>query len=169
MLTRVLAAVADAEPRVVVGPALPVPHGVVVTREDPPGGGPVAATAAGLAELPADVDTVVLLAADLPFLTAAAVTVLRHTLTSSEAADGVLYVDPDGRRQLLCGAWRVAALRERLAALPSPAGAAMRALLADLTVVELRGADTGTPPWFDCDTEAAVDAANAVADDRLRY
>src|SRR3954469_15553631 len=47
MLIRVLAAVHDADPRVVVGlvpPDLPVQ--VHSTREDPPGGGPVAAAAA---------------------------------------------------------------------------------------------------------------------------
>lgn len=51
MRDRVLAAVADAAPRVLVGPAGAVPPGVRVTREDPPGGGPVAAAAAGLALL----------------------------------------------------------------------------------------------------------------------
>src|SRR4051794_32414899 len=39
MLAPVLAAVADAEPRIVVGPPQPVPQGVVVVREDPPRGG----------------------------------------------------------------------------------------------------------------------------------
>ena len=43
MLGTVLAAVADAERRIVVGPPQPVPEGVVVVREQPPGGGPVAA------------------------------------------------------------------------------------------------------------------------------
>src|SRR4051794_41365337 len=49
MLAAVLAAVADAAPRVVVGPPQPVPPGVVVGREDPPRGGPLAAVRAGLA------------------------------------------------------------------------------------------------------------------------
>lgn len=170
MLARVLAAVADAVPRMVVGPPHPVPDGVLVVREEPPGGGPVAATVAGLAALPTEVDVVVLLAADLPFLTMAAVTTLRSALAASGAADGAVYVDQDGRRQLLCGAWRTRALRERLGTLATPAGAAMRALLADLTVVEVAGRtdDSGAPPWFDCDTEAAVQAANAVAGRRSR-
>lgn len=54
MLSRVLAAVSDAAGRVVVGPASLssiVPAGVRVVQEEPAGGGPVAALAAGLAEL----------------------------------------------------------------------------------------------------------------------
>ena len=69
MRDRVLAAVADATPRVLVGAAQAVPAGVRVVREDPPGGGPVAAAAAGLALLPPDTTVVALLAADLPLLT----------------------------------------------------------------------------------------------------
>ncbi|RIW42216.1 bifunctional protein IspD/ispF [Micromonospora endophytica] len=50
MRERVLAEVADASPRILVGPG-PAPQGVRLTREVPPGGGPVAAIAAGLALL----------------------------------------------------------------------------------------------------------------------
>src|SRR3712207_8857614 len=45
----VLAAVADAAQRIVVGPPQPAPADVLVVREEPPGGGPVAALRAGLA------------------------------------------------------------------------------------------------------------------------
>ncbi|WP_192771933.1 molybdenum cofactor guanylyltransferase [Plantactinospora soyae] len=48
MRDRVLAAVVDAAPRIVVGATGDLPAGVHGTREQPPGGGPVAATAAGL-------------------------------------------------------------------------------------------------------------------------
>ncbi|MEH0928540.1 NTP transferase domain-containing protein [Micromonospora sp. CPCC 205558] len=79
MRDRVLAAVADATPRVLVGAAQAVPAGVRVVREDPPGGGPVAAAAAGLALLPPDTTVVALLAADLPLLTRAAIgDLLKH-------------------------------------------------------------------------------------------
>src|SRR5687768_1070225 len=67
MLAAVLAAVPDAERRIVVGPPQPAPYDVVQVREQPPGGGPVAALRAGLAEVRTDV--VALLAGDLPFLT----------------------------------------------------------------------------------------------------
>src|SRR4051795_13298015 len=49
MLTPGLTAVDGAAPRVVVGPSQPVPAGVRLVREQPPGGGPVPALAAGLA------------------------------------------------------------------------------------------------------------------------
>ncbi|MEU4632796.1 NTP transferase domain-containing protein [Micromonospora chalcea] len=88
MLHRVLAAVADADQRIVVGPSGPVPGGVRTTREEPPGGGPVAAIAAGLALLDPGTTTVALLAADLPLLTAAAVTELRRALDTPAAERG---------------------------------------------------------------------------------
>lgn len=88
MLHRVLAAVADADQRIVVGPSGPVPDGVRTTREEPPGGGPVAAIAAGLALLDPGTTTVALLAADLPLLTAAAVTELRRALDTPAAERG---------------------------------------------------------------------------------
>nr|MDP9460395.1 NTP transferase domain-containing protein [Actinomycetota bacterium] len=91
MLAAVLAAVADADRRVVVGPPQPLPDDVVRVREEPPGGGPVAALRAGLPEVPTDV--VAVLAGDLPFLTGDLVTQLRAGL----CADGVLVVDESGR------------------------------------------------------------------------
>ncbi|MGN9775142.1 molybdenum cofactor guanylyltransferase [Micromonospora sp. H33] len=157
MRDRVLAAVADADPRILVGPAAGVPRGVLVTREEPPGGGPVAATAAGLVLLPGDATVVALLAADLPLLTRAAIDDLLHHLDTG--ADGVCFVDEAGRRQTLCGVWRVAALRgavDRLAADEPLAGAPLRALLHGLTVQEVPWHGDGPPPWFDCDTDEDV-------------
>ncbi|MEU7926077.1 NTP transferase domain-containing protein [Micromonospora sp. NPDC049107] len=188
MRDRVLAAVGDAAPRVLVGPADDVPDDVRVTREDPPGGGPVAATAAGLALLDPDTTLVALLAADLPLLTRAAIGDLLTHLTAAgrpapaapadtpalaapadspalglhpEAVDGVCFVDADGRRQSLCGVWRVDALRAGLLRLAaerggSPAGASMRALLAGLAIHDVPWAGAGPPPWFDCDTDEDV-------------
>ncbi|MET7966072.1 NTP transferase domain-containing protein [Micromonospora sp. NPDC005305] len=160
MLHRVLAAVADAGERIVVGPAGPVPEGVRMTREEPPGGGPVAGTAAGLALLDAGTTTVALLAADLPLLTPAAVAALRGALDGS-AAGMACYVDGAGRRQHLCAVWRVGALRgalDRLAAERGGTvdGAPVRALLAGTTVREVSWSGSGPPPWFDCDTDEDV-------------
>lgn len=112
MLARVLAAVVGAEPRIVVGPVpVGLPAGVRVTRERPAGAGPVAAIAAGLALVDPDVEMVAVLAADLPLITAEALAALRETLRGRPAADGALFRDENGRRQLLCGVWRTAALR----------------------------------------------------------
>ena len=181
MRDRVLAAVADATPLVLVGPADVVPAGVRVTREDPPGGGPVAATAAGLALLDPDTAVVALLAADLPLLTRAALGALLDHLDGNGTApagdgtqpdrmsaaggeqrpDGVCFVDASGRRQSLCGVWRVAALRAALARLTVErdgdlAGASVRALLTGLVVREVPWSVDGPPPWFDCDTDEDV-------------
>jgi molybdopterin-guanine dinucleotide biosynthesis protein A len=168
MLDRVLAAVATAQPRIVVGPAtLDVPAGVLVTCEQPPGGGPVAALAAGLAMLPeqAAPGEVALLAADLPFLTAADVDALLATLRArtgvpvpagAEAApaDGAVYVDGSGRRQWLCGVWRIRALRRRLAGLGDPCGRRLGDLLAGPRILPVSVCTPGgPPPWYDCDTE----------------
>ncbi|WFF04183.1 NTP transferase domain-containing protein [Micromonospora sp. WMMD964] len=185
MRDRVFAAVTDATPRVLVGPADAVPPGVRVVREDPPGGGPVAAAAAGLTLLDPDTSLVALLAADLPLLTRAAIRYLlnhldretsdtepatdglapapsaRSGLGSERRPDGVCFVDGDGRRQSLCGVWRVAALRAGLDRLTaeragSLSGAPVRALLAGLVVREVPWSGDGPPPWFDCDTDEDV-------------
>lgn len=158
MLDRVLAAVADAATTVVVGPAgLAVPPGVLRVSEQPPGGGPVAALAAGLTAVDQKADTVAVLAADLPFLTPKAIDRLRATLEES-TMDGVLFVDGDGRRQTLCGVWRTAALRRRLGELPEHHGAALRHLLAGLRIEEIHDA-AQPPPWYDCDSPDDLDRA----------
>ncbi len=107
----------------------------------------------GCALLPGDAETVALLAADLPLLTASALGTLRDAVST---ADGALFVDGDGRRQLLCGVWRVSAVRRALAALGDPAGASMRALVSGLDAVEVVWTESGPPPWFDCDTDDDV-------------
>jgi molybdopterin-guanine dinucleotide biosynthesis protein A len=155
MRDRVLDALAAADSRVVVGGSGDVPQGVGYTREDPPGGGPVAAVAAGLAAISRDSPDVLVVAGDLPLLTASAVGGLRARLST---ADGALFVDQDGRRQLLCGAWRAGALRHSVAELARGragglSGASMRALVESLDVVEVSWDGAGLPPWFDCDTE----------------
>jgi molybdenum cofactor guanylyltransferase len=164
MLDLVLTAVADATVRVVVGPptlAGGLPAGVLLTCEHPPGGGPVAATAAGLAMAAGAGPLVALLAADMPFLTPTAVNRLRAAITST--VDGALYVDRDGRRQLLCGLWRVDAVRARLAALGDPTGRSMHELVTGLAVAELAWPAAGPPPWYDCDTDTDLAQARAIA------
>lgn len=185
MLARVLAAVADASHRIVVGPPAlraVLPPQTTLTSEDPPGGGPVAAAAAGLVELAASTGTVALLAADLPFLTPATIAMLRHALDTGSAAatnestvDGAVLVDADGREQWLCGIWRVAALRRAYAQLPDPAGVGMRRLVRELRIRTVaatgKTADSdaaGPVPWFDCDTEDDLRQAEEWAHGRPR-
>jgi len=161
LLDRVLDAVRGADPVVVVGPPQPVPPGTVLTREDPPGGGPVAALAAGLAALdgPSTVadppSTVAVLAADLPFLTADVVAGLLDACTG----DGAVLVDDRGRDQYLAGVWRVTALRKALDEFGDPAGGAMRRLVADLDITRVGGGSQTPAPWFDCDDPHDLDEA----------
>ncbi|ROP31173.1 molybdenum cofactor guanylyltransferase [Couchioplanes caeruleus] len=157
MLTRVLAAVHDADPQVVVGRVPPdLPVEVASTSEEPRGGGPVAATAAGLALVPRDVSFTALLAADLPLLTGEAIDVLRLTVESAPL-EGAVYRDAEGRRQALCGVWRTNALRDAVSKLAEERGglhgASMHALLEHLRFIEVSWRRPGPPPWFDCDTD----------------
>lgn len=158
MLEAVLAAVPDAEHTIVVGPTQPVPPGVRLVREQPPGGGPVAALRAALPLVLTDV--VALLAGDLPFLTAAVVAELRARLTG----DGVLVVDDGNRDQYLLGVWRTAALRSATAGVRGPMP--LRRVIATLTVSRYRPAvEPGTPPpWTDCDTPADLARARAAVE-----
>ena len=144
LLERVLAACTGARRTVVVGPTRPTSRPVAWCREDPPGGGPVPALRAGLRHVTSP--RVVVLAADLPFVTADAVELLVET------APAVL-TDGD-REQWLCGAWETEALRRAAA----DAGPRLGRLLSGLRpeVVTWQGAGA---PWTDCDTEEDLVAA----------
>jgi molybdenum cofactor guanylyltransferase len=161
LVLRVAAAVPDAARVVVVGPTYPGLRADVVTRERPAGSGPVAALAEGARNVRAD--QVVVLAADLPFLDAAAVRALRAAVRGHDLA---LLVDDTGRDQYLVAAWRTAALRDALAAAGPPEGASLRRLVAAVPAVVRHGVRVGAgdpPPWFDCDTEADVALARRIA------
>ncbi|MEU6641607.1 NTP transferase domain-containing protein [Saccharomonospora sp. NPDC046836] len=146
LLHRAVAALRAANPVVVVGPRRGGLPGVRWTREDPPGAGPVAALAAGLALV--HTDLVAVLAADLRGITPATVDRLRGALTAAEGADGAVLVDDAAQRQWLIGVWRSAALRR---ALPeTTAGAALRVTLGSLSIVDVpaepgEAADVDTP------------------------
>lgn len=154
LLERVLAAVATASDRVVVGPEQPVPPGVLVVREDPIGGGPVAALAAGLTALSAAGSSgseVAVLAGDLPFVSEPVISALRAGVGDS---DGALLLDETGRAQLLLGLWRRSALDLALATFGDPSGVPMRKLIGGLTFRSLEWTvqPGAAPPWWDCDT-----------------
>ncbi|HEX3648263.1 MAG TPA: NTP transferase domain-containing protein [Pseudonocardiaceae bacterium] len=146
LLDRALDAVRGADAIVVVGPTRPVCGQVLWTMEQPRGGGPLAALAAGLTALPGEPDQIALLAADLTGVTAHTVDRLRAALAAG--ADGAVLSDASGHRQWLISVWRAAALR---AALPAePEGRSLRSVLAGLSVVEVpelpgESADVDTP------------------------
>jgi molybdopterin-guanine dinucleotide biosynthesis protein A len=147
LLTRVLEALVDADPVVVVGPPSLeslLPAGVRRTCEEPSGSGPVAAAAAGWSFMTGTA-AVALLAADLPFLTP---TVLTELCARRRDADGAVLVDPGGRPQWMCGVWRRESLGERLAG--AAPGASLRATVAGLSIVTVAASGA---EWFDCDTD----------------
>jgi molybdenum cofactor guanylyltransferase len=168
LVERVASAVADARRLVVVGPprnpaaeeGAPLAR-AVFTREEPPGGGPVPALRAGLAHVTAP--CVALLAADLPFLTAAHIwALMRAAHDGASTAAGAVLVDDGGREQWLTGVWRTATL---MTALDGYAGGSLHRLLGPLdpVLVRLPATGDGREPWFDCDTMDDLGAARARA------
>ncbi len=121
-------------PTVVVGPTpvepLPGELAPVWTREDPPGGGPAAGLAAGVAALPRTVEIVVVLAGDQPFA-AGAVQGLVNALQRTPGIDAVLGMDPGGRAQPLLAAYRARALARILPQVRS--GDSIRSALAEMS------------------------------------
>jgi molybdopterin-guanine dinucleotide biosynthesis protein A len=133
LLARARAAVAGAGTTVVVGAEV--------------GGGPVHAVAAVLPRVGAAV--VVLLACDMPFVTAATVARLRDALAGAPEADGVLLTDDAGHRQYLAGVYRTSALRESTRALGTTTDRSMRRLVEGL---RLRPLPAQADEAMDCDT-----------------
>lgn len=147
LLDRVVATLSRAGRLVVVGPERPTATPVVWAREQPPGGGPAAAVAAGLAAVEAP--WVAVVAADLPFLRSGTVDALR---AAAVGRDGALLVDDEGREQLLAGVWSTAALRAAAGRRSELAGCSMRVLLDGLSRAHVRVDADGPPDWLDCDT-----------------
>lgn len=152
LLDHVLAACAAARSVVVVGDVV-VPVGIDRTVEDPPGSGPVAGLAAGLAALAAPpAPWTLVLAVDQPG--AAGVVPALLTLLPDVAADvdGVCPADGRGRVQWLLAAYRTTSLHRALAELGDPRGRSVRDLVAPLTLqpLDLAGSHTGdVDTWAD--------------------
>lgn len=163
LLDRVLSAVlGTAHHVVVVGPPRSLPAGAVGTSEQPAGGGPVAALAAGLALV--DAPVVVVLACDLPFIRATTVSLLVAALgnqANALTADGVALVDDSGRRQTLTAAYRTARLRAAVAGLDAVHGTPMHAVVGELTMLDV-AAPSGQA--VDCDTWDDVRRARSRAE-----
>ena len=103
-------------------------------RENPPGGGPVAALGAGVELI--KTEFVAVIATDMPFAAGA----INNLLNFLDAArDGVIPSDAEGIDQTLCAIYRTASLRRALAILGELEGCSMRSLIAllDLKRVEL--------------------------------
>ena len=123
LLELALGALVAASEVVVVGPAVPTSRPVTFTRESPPGGGPLAGVSAGVAALTGSPDLVVVLAVDMPHVTADTVARLVRAADGSDL-DGAWLVDDVGRRQL------AGAVRPALVPSPGDAdGVPMRVLM----------------------------------------
>jgi molybdopterin-guanine dinucleotide biosynthesis protein A len=163
LLDRVLEACAEAGDVVCVGPRRETRRAVRWAREDPPGAGPAAALAAGLASASAaPAPQVLLLAADLPFLGAALV----HSLwKNAEGHDGAVLVDREGRNQWLAACYARAALEraiaEQAARHGGTGGLSLRRLLAGLDLVRVPDPEGQS---FDCDTWEDVSHVRRLVD-----
>lgn len=162
LLDRVLGACGDAARTVVVGGRRPTARPVRWAREEPPGGGPVAALDAGVRQV--DADTVLVLSADLPFLTRQTTHRLLDVLAADAAREGALLTDADGRDQPLVAAYRTEPLRREIALLAteygSLAGLPLRLLTSELDLARV-AADTDPLASFDCDTWEDISTARA--------
>jgi molybdenum cofactor guanylyltransferase len=156
VLDHLLGALPDGWPVVCVGPARPVARSVTWCREDPPGGGPVAALAAALPLV--EPGTVVVLGGDMPYAAGAA-PLVADRLSRDLSVEAVVGRDGEGRLQPLLAAYRLEALRRVLP--DDPAGTPLMRLLDPLrtSVVELP-----VPTALDIDTpEDLARARRAVA------
>ncbi|MDP9403299.1 MAG: nucleotidyltransferase family protein [Actinomycetota bacterium] len=166
LLDRVLAA---AEPLcsrlVVVGPVRATTLSeVVFTVEDRPGGGPVPAVRAGMAET-AGADVIFVLAVDLPLLSTKGLEQLAGALHEN-GAGAAAAADDRGRPNPLLAAYRAESLRATAGPLRGAQGgaAACRLLPEDTVTVDLGPGQTlnvNTP----ADLAAAVSAAGSGGDD----
>jgi molybdopterin-guanine dinucleotide biosynthesis protein A len=159
LLDRVLAACADAAATVVVGGRRPTVRPVTWAREEPQGGGPLAALGAGVRLTTAG--HLLVLSADLPFLGESTVKELLAAAAHGER-DGALCVDQDGRDQPLVAVYRSEPLRRELALLAaehgSLAGLPLRLLTHELDLARVEADPLAS---FDCDTWEDIAAARA--------
>ncbi|MPZ70630.1 MAG: NTP transferase domain-containing protein [Actinobacteria bacterium] len=152
LLARAVNAVAGARHIVVVGEQRGGVTGVEWTQESPPGGGPVAALAAGLAAFGPDAEPLVaVVASDLPFVDAAAIESL---IAAAGGRDGAVAVDEGDNLNPLLAVYRTPRLQGVLSANASLTGAA---LLRVLSVLEL--AEVSLRAASDVDTEEELDRA----------
>lgn len=133
LLEHALTALATATEVVVVGGAVPTTRPVTYTRETPRGGGPAAGVLAGLEAFAGEPSLVVVLAVDMPRVTADTV----HRLVGAARGDGAVLVDHEGRRQHLCAAYTTTALARSRPMSGEGHGMSMQRLVADLDVAEV--------------------------------
>ncbi|MEE4491558.1 NTP transferase domain-containing protein [Streptomyces sp. BE230] len=159
LLDRVLGACAGAGTTVVVGGRRPTTRPVTWAREEPQGGGPLAALGAGVRHTKAE--HVLVLSADLPFLGADTVGSLLEAADQRDA-EGAVCTDQDGRDQPLVAVYRAEPLRRELALIATEhgglAGLPLRLLTHELTLSRVAADPLAS---FDCDTWEDIASARA--------
>lgn len=136
LLEHALAATAEADEVVVVGPEVPTTRPVTWTIEEPAGGGPAAGLLAGLDALAVRPDLVCVLAVDMPRFSAATLDRLVDVLTDAgPAADAACLVDEEHRKQWLAGVYRYEALTGARPGSRSAHGLSIRRLMLPLRIV----------------------------------
>lgn len=134
-----------------VGEERPTARQVQWCREQPPGGGPVAAVAAALPRVTSSV--VVLLGGDMPYAGPPAAA-LAARLRAEPGVEAVAARDGDGRVQPLLAAYRTGALRAVVPA--EPAGTPLMRLLDGLRGLTV---DVSPDAALDVDTRADLERA----------
>ncbi|MBW8752283.1 MAG: NTP transferase domain-containing protein, partial [Propionibacteriales bacterium] len=161
LLERALAALVDVDEVVVVGTEVPTSRPVTFTREDPAGGGPAAGLLAGLRAFARTPDRVVVLAVDMPLVTAGTV----RRLATAADHDGAVLVDPSGRDQYLCAAYSTHAIETAALSVGGELGhgVAMRELVGGLRLARVPAAGDET---HDLDTWADLTILREALDRR---
>lgn len=151
LLERLVDGLPASWPVLCVGPARPLGRDVQWVREEPPGGGPVAALAAALPFVTSPF--LVALGGDMPYAAGPA-PALVTALAARPDVDAVAARDREGRTQPLLAAYRVTALAR---ALPeAPGGTPLMRLLDALRVDVV---DAHWPLTLDVDTPADLEEA----------
>jgi molybdopterin-guanine dinucleotide biosynthesis protein A len=136
LLDHLIGTLPDTVPIVVAGPRRPTVRPVTYRVEDPAGSGPVAAIAAALAAI--STPHVAVVAVDIPWSGPVVLRLMDELSDAGDAGDAeaIIPIDAQGRRQLLCSAWRTTALAAALDRLGDPGGRSVRALVDGVVVRE---------------------------------
>lgn len=103
---------------------------VILTREEPAGAGPLAALAAGLANVTNE--NFLLLATDMPFVGNLGVSLMEILSNASDEFDAVIPTDSQGQIQPLCAAYRAESVRKAISRIGDLTNGSMKRLLAEL-------------------------------------
>ena len=158
LLDHVIAPVPDDIPIVIVGPEIDPQRDVHFVIEEPRYGGPVAGLAAALDAVRTPL--LALLATDMP-RAGALTTVMIEALVADRYADASVAIDDSGRRQLMCGAFRMDALRRAIRDGGIPADRSMRSLYEQLNVCEVRLTREQSALLHNIDTDEELNAAQS--------